>query len=542
MKTDTPGQRGLALPRLEGRVPSSGSTGASETGGFAQDRKTIKDITLGVLAMAALVVVLAALTWAFMMDDAYIGLRYLQNLLDGKGLVFNPGDRIEGITNIGWVIVLVGPALVLGPIMAAKIVGSLLLVASLAGTALLTVRLRLVAVTGLGTTGRALVALAPAAIAVCQPDYVLFSLIGMETALYSALLVGLALLVDRGGPSWAIAFAAVLLFLAHPEGAAVWVVFLVLVALSRAGLSRWSVATLLFVAGCVIATAARYLYFGDFVPNTAHVKGADIRALVSNVYSLLAGVKLVPLFFGGFGVLVLMAVGLMAVFKANRPLYAYLGAALLVGYSFALYAGPDWTGMARYFAPSIPLAAIVLWAGLAEAVRATAGSEHSRRIAAILLSVVSLIVCIQGARLATKLTTSFRSTYPGYVLLTTSLVEPARWMRENLPPNSIVATRRIGALSYHSGLSVFDFKYGLTDRDIARMDVGVLTMAADPKFGAVWKQRRPDYLLEDDFIVRKIIDSVHGSESSFTIHDARFRVMKRFPIGKDVSWLLCERF
>ena len=35
-------------------------------------------------------------------DDTFISLRYAQNLWDGHGLVFNPGDRVEGITNLLW--------------------------------------------------------------------------------------------------------------------------------------------------------------------------------------------------------------------------------------------------------------------------------------------------------------------------------------------------------------------------------------------------------------------------------------------------------
>ncbi|MCX7840525.1 MAG: hypothetical protein N2559_13895, partial [Anaerolineae bacterium] len=35
-------------------------------------------------------------------DDAYISFRYAQNALRGHGLVFNPGERVEGFTNFLW--------------------------------------------------------------------------------------------------------------------------------------------------------------------------------------------------------------------------------------------------------------------------------------------------------------------------------------------------------------------------------------------------------------------------------------------------------
>jgi len=48
-----------------------------------------------------------------LIDDAYISFRYARNLLEGHGLVFNPGERVEGYTNFLWVMLLAG-ARVLG--------------------------------------------------------------------------------------------------------------------------------------------------------------------------------------------------------------------------------------------------------------------------------------------------------------------------------------------------------------------------------------------------------------------------------------------
>ena len=42
----------------------------------------------------------------FIQDDAYISYRYVANFLNGHGLVYNIGERIEGFTNFGWVIYL----------------------------------------------------------------------------------------------------------------------------------------------------------------------------------------------------------------------------------------------------------------------------------------------------------------------------------------------------------------------------------------------------------------------------------------------------
>jgi hypothetical protein len=44
-------------------------------------------------------------------DDAYISYRYAQNLVNGHGLVFNPGERVEGYTNLLYVLLMTVPFL-----------------------------------------------------------------------------------------------------------------------------------------------------------------------------------------------------------------------------------------------------------------------------------------------------------------------------------------------------------------------------------------------------------------------------------------------
>ena len=41
-------------------------------------------------------------------DDAYISYRYAQNLVDGHGLIFNVGERVEGYSNLLWTLIVAG--------------------------------------------------------------------------------------------------------------------------------------------------------------------------------------------------------------------------------------------------------------------------------------------------------------------------------------------------------------------------------------------------------------------------------------------------
>ena len=62
-------------------------------------------------ALAALALLLFTVNVAglyFLIDDAFISFRYARNLNDGLGLVFNPGEWVEGYTNFLWVILMAG--------------------------------------------------------------------------------------------------------------------------------------------------------------------------------------------------------------------------------------------------------------------------------------------------------------------------------------------------------------------------------------------------------------------------------------------------
>ena len=56
---------------------------------------------------------LAAVSW-FLTDDAFISFRYVRNLVEGHGLVFNVGERVEGYSNFLWVLELAAIWKVLG--------------------------------------------------------------------------------------------------------------------------------------------------------------------------------------------------------------------------------------------------------------------------------------------------------------------------------------------------------------------------------------------------------------------------------------------
>jgi arabinofuranosyltransferase len=274
----------------------------------------------GALGVAALFLWLTVQCRPFTIDDAFISIRYAENLVRGDGLVFNPGERVEGYTNFLWVLILAAVHALGGE--------------SLAGAKLLSTAAN-VGTLGLVTWAAARwwprpalpgLALLPALLLAANFGFVLWGVGGLETALFTALVTaGLLCLVWEASDTpdfgiWNLEFGilsrrwsgkaqiasqgqqsadqsvplqnpkskfqnrAALLFalatLARPDGAVLfaggmlgWGLWaLASRRLSGALVRRWLAGGLLYGAIVGAHYLFRYLYYGDWVPNTAYIK------------------------------------------------------------------------------------------------------------------------------------------------------------------------------------------------------------------------------------------------------------------------------
>lgn len=527
------------------------------------------------------------------MDDAYIGFRYVANLLAGDGLVFAPGVRVEGVTNVGWLLAVAPLAAWLGAPLAAKAASLVLLAATLVLTAIAAKR-----TARTDPTLTMLPALAVITVTF-HAELVAFALLGMETALLAFLVMAMVVLAGRRRLSWLPAIGT-FAFLVHPEAGLVAPLGAVLAwragALPRREAARTAGGCLL---GLATVTLARFVYFGSLLPNTFAAKPATAATLAENLAGFALGSAVnVGFPFAGLFALPFMTAGWRALRRAAPLAASFAAAACLSGLAFALYARPDWTDLARYFAPYAPAAYLLLWTGVLAAERealagnravlaagrlgtalavaftasaltllgwrtfeagpylwigllaawvaiteAVRASGHEKP--GIAAGGLALLVTVQGALAAIDWTTErVRRDFPGYVLTGRSLVPPALWMRDHLPAGATIATRRIGAVSYFSGRPVFDYAFGLTEPAVARLiraHGGAFSSPADPELASVWRERAPGYILEDRDVLYAIAAGQGGTPGSFRVHGLEYRVVRRFPIGRGMDWVLAER-
>jgi len=206
----------------------------------------------------------------FTVDDAYISYRYAHNLVEGHGLVFNEGERVEGYSNFLWVLLVAG-AMKLGvasPEVATKVLGTLcgLLVVLLGPAAVArTTRLR----------GRAclLGALALAA----WPPLAYWSISGLETSLFALLLTaGLLVWLSARGARSGVAAGGLMAVatLTRPEAPLFWLGSLVLrlVCEGRAAARASAAYALAYLVPLAPWLVWKIAYYGQVLPNTFYIK------------------------------------------------------------------------------------------------------------------------------------------------------------------------------------------------------------------------------------------------------------------------------
>jgi len=298
-------------------------------------------------------------------DDAFISFRYSWNLAHGEGLVYNPGEHVEGFSNplqvllftlilsiVGWTL----PA----TLAAAKTIGLLAGLAALTGLH----GLAREALRNWPEWGRASpwLALLPVALAAGSPPLAAAAMTGLETTLLAALLtLGLwAQAVElRTGRRRGAAILLALAALTRPEGV------LLAVAIAAGGLLaarvtaepvdrgrlRLPLITLFAILAATLGWALfRYLYFdGQLLPNTYQAKIGGFTG--QSWFGYLAS------FFGRYGLfLVPLAAGLAALVRTGRRAAPLIPAAGLVIVHLAsfVFTGSDWMPGFRLLAPTIP--------------------------------------------------------------------------------------------------------------------------------------------------------------------------------------------
>jgi SAM-dependent methyltransferase len=396
----------------------------------------------GLVAAGILLAILATAGYAYLarhtqIDDALIYYRYVANALEGRGLVYNPGERYNSLTSPLYAYLSLGAAALVKDIHASQIALGGLCLALTAVTVTLTFARQGMAAAGVF-----------AGLALATHGYFYVTL-GLETPLFLFLLSA-ALLAWLEGRTTLAAVAAALLVLTRGEG-----VFLlgILLALHWRRHRRLPPARVgAAVAVLVLLPAAFNLaYYGSALPHTLAAKIQQGRSGLWGDGWLFLDVGYIYRWFATENRWLLALPALLAACSVpewlRRPhlvaLLLYVGAYSL--FYLVLNIPPYHWHYAIHFYTATILAAYgarVLTSGLGGRTRGPV------RAAALALG-VGLAVALVALQAWSSRQLRAAAPHAGYKAI-------GLWLREHTPPDSAVACVEVGAIGWYSRRPLVD--------------------------------------------------------------------------------------
>jgi len=417
----------------------------------------------GPLVLAAAVLGGVAWGWhlAWLGDDAFISFRYADNLAKGHGLVFNPGERVEGYTNFLWTLLLSGFIAVGADPGQVAMVLSLLSFAAL--IALVPRLLRQV-------QSSAPVAVISVAALVTAAQYTLgsYATSGLET-MFAALLAAVAVLLALHGALLFAGAAGIAATLAHPDHSILYASLGLAILLDpkrRRGLLRYA---LPFIVVYLPYFAWRWNYYGEFFPNTYYAKSADLTYFEQ-------GWVYVASFAIGSGLWLSAPLVAFGLWRTRNTLFGrYLLVAIPLFVLYIAKIGGDFM-YGRLFCPLIVPLLVVAEVGWRALLREGRPVFAAAGLSALVLVAVPTVIFEPGEK--EWHISDERTFYPvesfSPLVVRSRYFRSARVLNEHFTEHGsapLLGLECVGTVGYYTGLPIVD-SLGITDSTVAHSALG----------------------------------------------------------------------
>jgi arabinofuranosyltransferase len=407
-----------------------------------------------VIALTAVHAVIAcALFHTVRFDDSFIMFRYGQNLAEGRGLVFNPGERVWGSTSVCWVFLSALVHRLAGHDLVPSVMACIGCVAWSAACALVWEILK--------PTGRPWLA-ATAAIAIGVGMAGTFCWVGMETCFVSALGLG-ALLAALRSRFITAAVLAGFAVLTRPDAAAL----AVLVAFLAVRSQRWRAWRPAVAFAAVIAPWYLYqlVHFGHVIAQSMAAK----RGISSLPQYARYVVQIVPAELCG-----LPPPAAYVVMALIWGLVAY-GAVATVRWDSRLWVLPAWLAMqiagclawrplvhqTWHLYPALLLSVVLVVAGVLALGERFASAQLFGKVA-----IPAMLATLLGMSLlrSASFAAYDQHLFFWYGARHAAYVDAALIMKRTAQPGDAAAAGEVGTLAYYSGVPVHDWNGIVTPR------------------------------------------------------------------------------
>ncbi len=510
----------------------------------AEKQGNNKPLILAGLVLLCIVFIIICTNNKFIQDDAFISFRYVQNFVDGNGLVFNIGERVEGYTNLLWVLILsvfVKMDFDIGNTaqMMSLAFGVLVLVMTYLLSGLVTVKGDIDQKSfkknksGAEDASTEFFDLIPPALLVFTGSFVFWAISGMETTMFiSFCLLGIYFYIknkDSSSPDYKFSIFLLLATLTRPEG----LYFFGLILIHRFGLlfmekrgegikeffsKKNLISYLVYVIPVIFYFIIRYSYYGYLFPNTYYAKTG-----FSSQY-LNAGLEYFMKFFSSYLLYGVVLIAPLYLFRKKENFFEVSLFYLLI-VSFILYVisvGGDVLKQNRFFLPVLPLI-YILFAKFLTDLYFKFNRNLGKGIAFASVLIISTVVCYFYY-------TSQKENLQSEINSENGLVEKMKitgnWFKnkqKELGRPLVLAATTIGSVSYFAGPEVVVIdNLGLTDKEIAHNPKPVPEISAEV---LGWKERNynADYVMSRNpdyvYFSTGVKPSAYGERALFTTEE-----------------------
>jgi arabinofuranosyltransferase len=433
-----------------------------------------------ILVLIIAIFVVHALSLNFTQDDAYISYRYVRNFINGHGLVFNPGERVEGYTNFLWIILLsIFAKFGLDIIVVSKILG----IGS--GCMALFLLYKISALffqkknRSINPAESWFFALFPSLLLASNSAFAYWSISGLESAFFvMAVLLSVYFYFTN---ERLMILSSALSTLIRPEGVLVFAIFV----LHKFFFKKDSIKNCLsYILGFILLLLPflifKIFYYGNLLPNPFYAKtGFSIEYVKTGLAYFWLFLK----HYGLWGALYLIPI----VFYKDLEVKGKL--ALLMVSIYTLYIiiiGGDVLKAHRFFLPVLPFLYLFFSFALMKLSLMLKKGFSNRAIPVFLV----IAFCVLTFFLPRNWIMSVRSAEIG---LGVKMSRYAKRLRQSFGTDFTLATSTIGLISYLTEAKVIDM-LGLTDPYIAKHPEKI------PGISSTWKEKKfnTQYLLSRD--------------------------------------------
>lgn len=385
-------------------------------------------------------------------DDAYIFLVYAKNFLQGNGLTFN-GMIVEGFSSPLWLalLILFGYSKIDLPILMQILSSSSGVFALFA-----TYTLSNVLLCGKSRHYKYWSLLAPALLA-ATGDFAFYLGSGLEQTLFTSFIALSVAIYEKDRiaalNSFTLPFIFALSILTRPEGALIAMMFYIFGVIETKSLRPSFLSGLKLTAILAPILIMKRLYFGYWLPNTYYVKSGSLLANIDHgkIY-LLVNAPRYLIVVAVFAILLILSLR-----STHREIWQQAWGSTLIGLTWGLYIylnGGDNLVGGRMLLPVLPLVYAVL-------VTLLQGNQFSLPASIGAISVISIILFF-GYTQDHYIQSHIARWNKNY----TNRMAAGLYLKENYPPDTLIALNAAGIIPYYSGLLTIDM-LGLNNEYIA---------------------------------------------------------------------------